>query len=174
MLCMICKKNEAKVHFTQIVGGKVTKVDLCESCAKEKGLDDPANFSPADLLLGLGASEEIAQRTAKGDACPRCGLTQADFKKTGRLGCPDCYTHFAEGLEAALRPMHRGTRHVGKVPRQPRQPRPVAERIQRLQKQLELAVANEEFEEAARLRDEIKALRGETSSGAKPADASGA
>ena len=59
MLCIICKQNQAKVHLTQIVGDKMQKVDLCEECAKNKGVNDPAGFSLADLLLGLGASQEM-------------------------------------------------------------------------------------------------------------------
>src|SRR5438445_613067 len=87
MLCDICKQNVATVHLTQMVEGKTKKVDLCEACSKEKGVDDPTGFSLADLLLGLGAAQEMAQATAGGPElkCPSCGFTQADFKKTGRL-----------------------------------------------------------------------------------------
>ena len=68
-------------------------------------------------LLGLGASQEIEQSAGGVELkCPRCGFTQADFKKSGRLGCPECYKTFAEGLEGLLKTMHKGTRHVGKVP----------------------------------------------------------
>ncbi len=96
---MFCKQNPAKVHLTQIVGDKMQKVDLCEDCAKQKGVNDPAGFSLADLLLGLGASQEIAQASGGEEIkCPNCGFTQADFKKAGRLGCSQCYTTFAEGL----------------------------------------------------------------------------
>jgi protein arginine kinase activator len=157
---MICKKNEAKVHLTQIIEGKVTKVDLCESCAKEKGVDDEMGFSLADLMMGLGASEGLAEGAqADQTKCPKCGFSQADFKKTGRLGCAECYSHFEEGLTKMLKGMHKGMRHTGKVPRQPRPTRSLADRIQKLQRQLEAAVAVEDYEEAARLRDEIKALR---------------
>ncbi|MCB1126312.1 MAG: UvrB/UvrC motif-containing protein [Verrucomicrobiae bacterium] len=172
MVCMICKENEAKVHLTQVVGGKLKKVDLCEKCAKEKGIDDPMGFSLADLLMGLGASQGLAQGTTEGEdtACPKCGFTQADFKKSGRLGCADCYQHFAEGLEGMLKGMHKGMRHTGKTPHQPRRPRPVTRRIQSLQKQLESAVAGEDYEEAARLRDEIKLLRAEPAPPESPAN----
>ena len=89
MLCDICKQNVATVHLTQMVEGKTKKVDLCEACSKEKGVDDPTGFSLADLLLGLGAAQEMAQAAAGSDLkCPACGFTQADFKKTGRLGLP--------------------------------------------------------------------------------------
>jgi protein arginine kinase activator len=160
MLCMICKANTAKVHLTQIVGDKIQKVDLCEDCAKNKGVNDPAGFSLADLLLGLGASQEIAQAAGGEDVkCPNCGFTQADFKKAGRLGCSFCYTTFAEGLEGLLKTMHKGTRHVGKAPAAFRQTRDLTERLKSLEKKLDRAVTAEDFEQAASLRDEIKATK---------------
>ena len=157
MLCCICKEREATVHLTQIAGDKMQKVDLCEDCAKTKGLYDPTGFSLADLLLGLGASQEIEQAAGGSEIqCPRCGFTQADFKKAGRLGCPDCYTAFAEALENLLKTMHKGTRHVGKVPENLRESRDSNDRLKLLQKRLAKAIESEDFERAAVLRDEIK------------------
>jgi len=160
MLCDICKQNVATVHLTQMVEGKTKKVDLCEVCSKEKGVDDPTSFSLADLLLGLGAAQEMAQAAAGSDLkCPKCGFTQADFKKTGRLGCADCYTTFAEGLEGLLKSMHKGIKHVGKVPQQLQQHKDYVDKLNRLQKQLEKAIGDEDFEQAAVLRDEIRQTR---------------
>lgn len=162
MLCDICKQNVATVFLTQMVSGKTKKVDMCEACSKAKGVDDPAGFSLADLLLGLGASQEMEQSTQGTDAkCPKCGFTQADFKKTGRLGCADCYTTFAEGLEGLLRTMHKGTRHVGKIPHALKQSQDLAEKLKTLQKKLDTAVAAEDYEAAIRLRDDINALKGQ-------------
>jgi protein arginine kinase activator len=156
MLCSICKEREARVFLTQIVADKVQKVDLCEECAKQKGLDDAAGFSPADVLLGLGAAE-IEQYAGGAELkCSKCGFTQADFKKSGRLGCAECYGTFAEGLEGLLKTMHKGTRHVGKIPQSQQQSRDLAERLKVLRKKLDKAVADEDFEQAASLRDEIK------------------
>lgn len=167
MLCMICKQNEAKVHLTQIVGDKMQKVDLCEECAKTKGVNDPAGFSLADLLLGLGASQEMAQATGGEEVkCPSCGFTQADFKKAGRLGCSQCYATFAEGLEGLLKSMHKGTKHVGKVPAALKQSRDLNDRLKYLQKKLDRAVTAEDFEQAANLRDEIKAAKDQLSQAA--------
>src|SRR5437867_10069288 len=156
MLCDICKQNVATVHLTQMVEGKTKKVDLCEACSKEKGVDDPTGFSLADLLLGLGAAQEMAQAAAGSDLkCPACGFTQADFKKSGRLGCAECYATFAEGLEGLLKSMHKGPKHVGKVPQSLRQSRDLAEKVKSLQKKLEKAISEENFEQAALCRDEI-------------------
>jgi len=160
MLCSVCKQNEATVHLTEIVGDKIQKADLCEGCSKEKGVSDPKAFALADVLLGLGASQEMAQ-TADGveTKCPHCGFTQADFKKSGRLGCAECYTTFAEGLEGLLKSMHKGTRHIGKAPEAIQQTRDISEKLEGLQKRLDKAVDEEDFEQAAQLRDEIKKTR---------------
>jgi len=157
MICCICKEREATVHLTQITGDKMQKVDLCEECAKTKGVNDPTGFSLADLLLGLGASQEIEQAAGGSEMrCPRCGFTQADFKKAGRLGCPECYRTFSEPLDGLLKTMHKGTRHVGKAPAGLRQTRDLSERLKTLQKKLTKAIEEEDFEQAAVLRDEIK------------------
>src|ERR1035441_9574031 len=115
MVCDICKKLEATVHLTQIVEGKMLKVDLCEACSKAKGVQESAGFSLADLLVGLGSAEEI-QAESPDVRCPVCGFTQADFKKTGRLGCSACWETFEAGLSSLLKAMHKGDHHVGKVP----------------------------------------------------------
>lgn len=148
------------MHLTQIVGDKMQKVDLCEECAKAKGVNDPAGFSLADLLLGLGASQEMEQAAGGGDLkCPHCGFTQADFKKAGRLGCSECYVTFADGLESLLKSMHKGTRHVGKVPHSLQQSRDLSDKLKSLQKKLDKAVEEENFELAASIRDEIKSTK---------------
>lgn len=169
LLCCICKEREATVHLTQIAGDKMQKVDLCEECAKTKGVNDPTGFSLADLLLGLGASQEIEQAAGGNELrCPRCGFTQTDFKKAGRLGCPDCYQTFSEALDGLLKTMHKGTRHVGKAPEALRQTRDLSDRLKSLQKRLAKAVEQEDFEEAAILRDEIKQMSARLSSSAAP------
>jgi len=145
------------VHLAQIDGDKMQKVDLCEECAKTKGVNDPTGFSLADLLLGLGASQEIEQAGAGVELrCARCGFTQADFKKSGRLGCPDCYRTFSQAMEGLLKTMHKGTRHVGKVPVAQQAANEAGDRLKALQKKLAKAVESEDFEQAAVLRDEIK------------------
>ncbi|MBU6411217.1 MAG: UvrB/UvrC motif-containing protein [Verrucomicrobiota bacterium] len=161
MLCSVCKEKPATVHLTQIVGDKMQKLDLCDECAKAKGVTDPTSFGLADLdlVLGLGASQEIEQAAGGLELkCPRCGFTQADFKKSGRLGCPECYKTFADALESLLKTMHKGTRHTGKAPEALRTSRENADRLKTLQRKLKKAVESENFEEAASLRDEIKQM----------------
>jgi protein arginine kinase activator len=165
MQCCVCKEKPATVHLTQIVGDKMQKVDMCEECAKVKGLNDPTSFAMADLMLGLGAAQEVAEVAGTELKCPRCGFSQVDFKKSGRLGCPECYQTFAEGLAGLLKTMHKGTRHLGKSPEALRQSRERADRLKTFQKKLAKAIESEDFELAAQLRDQIKAM----SSGETPA-----
>jgi protein arginine kinase activator len=161
MQCCVCKEKPATVHLTQIVGEKMQKLDLCEDCAKAKGVNDPTSFAMADLMLGLGASQELDPSAGAVEVkCVRCGFSQADFKKSGRLGCPDCYKTFAEGLSGLLKTMHKGTRHIGKTPEALRQTRETADRLKSLQKKLAKAIGEENYETAAALRDEIKSVGG--------------
>ena len=163
MQCDVCQTKEATVFLTQIVDGKMQKVNLCEGCSKEKGVNDPTGFALADLLLGLGASQEIEKSPAS-LKCPVCGFTQADFKKTGRLGCSNCYTVFAEGIAPMLKNMHKGTQHTGKTPTAFHKIREHDEKIKALQDKLSKAIEAEEFELAANLRDQIRQVEVEPAS----------
>jgi protein arginine kinase activator len=157
MHCDVCKTNQATVFLTQIVDGKMQKVNLCESCSKEKGVTDPTGFALADLLLGLGAAQEM-ERGGTVQKCPVCGFSQADFKKTGRLGCANCYTTFADGLSTLLKGMHKGTEHVGKVPARLAKTIERETQLKTLQRDLKKAVAQEDYESAATIRDQIRHL----------------
>ncbi|MEJ0089181.1 MAG: UvrB/UvrC motif-containing protein [Limisphaerales bacterium] len=162
-MCSVCKEKPAALFLSNIsTDGKKQDLDLCDACAKTKGLDgDPTAFlvPDADIMLGLGAAQEITQTTGGVELkCPRCGFSQADFKKSGRLGCPECYQVFAEGLEGLLKTMHKGTRHTGKAPEALRKSRDNAERFKLLQKKLAKAIESEDFEQAAKVRDELKEI----------------
>jgi len=163
MQCDVCQTKEATVFLTQIVDGKMQKVNLCEGCSKEKGVNDPTGFALADLLLGLGASEEI-EKSPAAQKCSICGFTQADFKKTGRLGCSNCYTVFADGIAPMLKNMHKGTQHTGKTPTAFHKIREHDEKIKALQENLSKAIEAEEFELAANLRDQIRQVEAEPAS----------
>ncbi|KAB2644887.1 MAG: excinuclease ABC subunit B [Verrucomicrobia bacterium] len=155
MNCDACKASQATVFLTQIVDGKMQKVNLCEACSKEKGVTDPTGFALADLLLGLGAAQEM-ERGGTVQKCPTCGFSQADFKKTGRLGCGACYQTFSEGLATLLKGMHKGTEHIGKIPARALQSIQRDSQVRTLQRDLRKAVAAEDYESAARLRDQLK------------------
>ena len=163
MTCQLCKQREATVHLTQIIENEMKKVDICDQCAKEKQLHDPTTFSLADLLLGLGSGKETEKAKDEGGEgdikCPNCGFSQADFKKSARLGCSECYEVFADSLAGMLKGMHKGTQHRGKVPPTLRRGLETGAQVARLEKQLKEAIAAENFEAAAHLRDEIRAAK---------------
>jgi len=168
MKCNICGNNEASVHLTEIINDEVTKLHLCEKCAKEKSSEMESHFGLTDLLSGLmdlgssmegGALEESL--TVK---CPVCAMTFYDFQKIGRFGCGSCYDAFGKNLSVLLRKIHGSDRHVGKRPfrgedssveQQVKEPN-----LQHLKGELNELVLKEEFEKAAVLRDRIKELEG--------------
>lgn len=157
MQCDVCKKKPATVFLTQIIGGKIQKVNLCEPCSKEKGVSDPTGFALTDLLLGVGSSDEVATPVG-GLKCPACGFSQAELKKTGRLGCSECYETFSDSLESLLKAMHKGLVHKGKIPARAMQAHQREVQARELRRDLEQAVAEENYEAAATLRDQLKQL----------------
>jgi protein arginine kinase activator len=157
--CDLCGKP-ATVHLTQIVNSKMHKVDLCEACAQAKGVTDPGGFSLADLLLKASLNPEAAiAGSAPGEECPSCGFTPGDFKKHGRFGCPQCYRTFEGMVGPMLDNMHKGVRHVGKVPVKALERRSLLERVATLESGLAEAIKTERYEDAARLRDELSEAR---------------
>ncbi len=160
MLCDICKKSDATVHLTQIIEGKIIKVEMCEACSKTKGMQDAIGFSLGELAGAVGAASDEAKSEAPGPPCPGCGMTPADFKKIGRFGCAQCWETFEPGLTPLLRAMHKSDRHVGKVPSKAAHTLVINEQIKELTEELHKAVRSEQFERAAQLRDEIRALEG--------------
>lgn len=162
MLCNICKEKEATVHLTKVDGDKMHKVDLCDACSKDKNVNDPNGGSLSSIFHGMTDAEEFefeSDESAPDKKCPTCGFSQADFKKAGRFGCPDCYTAFNKNLDALLRSMHRDVRHVGKTPKAFKRTAGVAEKLKRLEARMDKAITKEDFETAADLRDEIGDLK---------------
>jgi protein arginine kinase activator len=184
MKCDMCE-NTASVFLTQIVDGKMTQVNLCDKCSKDKGVTDPTGFQLAEFLLGTAAQKKTKAVSTEDDtlACPECGFTRAHLKKIGRMGCPECYRTFQEDLDGMLKAMHKGTRHVGKTPGKPvpavstaaarrleagaGEPAPsdkppsaasTKKRLAELKSAIEKAVEEERYEDAAKLRDEMRAL----------------
>ncbi len=154
--CQICSKP-ATVHFTQIINNKVHKIDLCEACAQAKGVTDPSGFSLADLLVKVALNPEpVAGNELR---CEKCGFTQADFKKHGRFGCPNCYDTFKGMVEPMLEGMHKGNKHIGKTPKCALERQSFSERLTALETGLHEAIRTERYEDAAHIRDEITQLK---------------
>lgn len=160
MLCEKCQHQNATVFLTQIVGGKMQKIDLCESCARELGVTSNAGFSLQDLLLksnALAADPPKNESAFGQDSCPECGSTEADVRRVGRFGCPACYGVFTGFLDEVLANAQKGPRHQGKVPEAARS-LAVRQRHEELERAIEAAVRGEDYERAARLRDELRLL----------------
>ena len=166
MLCQNCHQNEATVHLTQILDGKAEKYHLCEACAAQKGIDvhaDPVDLGGMmeklkDQLAHL--KEDLdAPRAAPGPAvCPSCGMTRTEILKKGRLGCDRCYETFAAEMLPVVVSLQHGDQHLGKVPRRSSARLKNSVEAARLRRDLDQAVAGENYELAAKLRDQIKAL----------------
>lgn len=155
MKCGICNKNEANVHFKHMNNGEIKEIYVCEQCAAQKGFSMQAPLSLSQFLFGPDMGEQARGIPPVSERhCPSCKLALSELRKSSRLGCGDCYEAFEDELGPMLRSMHKGTRHQGKAP--------VGERIKRdlwsLRKKLKDAVASQRFEDAAALRDKIKAL----------------
>tara|TARA_B100001123_G_scaffold445867_1_gene598578 strand:- start:1714 stop:2226 length:513 start_codon:yes stop_codon:yes gene_type:complete len=158
--CDICSKL-ATVHLTQIVNGKIHKIDLCETCAKEKGVTDPNGFSLADLLAS-GVENEELETVHKDLVCENCGFTSEDYKKLGRLGCPRCYENLAPMIAPMLGHMHKGVSHLGKNPENTLIREASRQKENDIKTQLQLAIEEERYEDAAKLRDQLIRLDEET------------
>lgn len=168
MICEQCGKSKATVHLTEIINDQISKLNLCESCAKQKGADAEQHFGIADLLAALsegegGSSAATSDLIPSKNRCARCGMTAEDFKKTGRLGCSDCYNTFKSNLAPLLKRIHGANQHVGKSPNPNslhdlKVSNKILEELEGAKAELAKAVKKEEFEEAASLRDKIKFL----------------
>lgn len=166
MLCDVCAKSDATVHLTEIVDNKISKLHLCEECARKKGAEMEEHFGLSDLLAGLVDFEtKVSSKKELKIKCPKCGMTYDDFKRTGRLGCSDCYSTFEESLVPLIKRVHGSAEHHGKRLVKVSKPPKVAakrekkvDKLDELKSRLQRAVKLEEFEEAARLRDKIREL----------------
>jgi len=161
MLCDDCGENEAILHVTKIENNQMNTYHLCEGCASAKGLE--AGGAAGDYPL-TDFLEQVGRATGSAAApgpCPYCGMRLEEFKKLGRLGCPQCYVAFEPHLATLLRRLHGATQHLGKVYLPPDPTRAQQqERLAGLRRKLDRAVQSEDFERAAQLRDQIRSLEG--------------
>lgn len=162
MICNVCGTNEATIHLTEIVNEQMVEIHLCETCAQEKGTEFKTHFNVSDLLSGLtDLTKEITKDEKTLTKCPNCGLSYEEFGRTGRLGCAECYEAFSKLLIPLIKRVQHSTQHVGKRPSRlaPAAPSFQAKQdLRELQNRLTKLIQQEEFEEAARLRDRIKQL----------------
>ncbi|MDQ8201518.1 UvrB/UvrC motif-containing protein [Pelagicoccus sp. SDUM812003] len=142
------------LHLTKVVNGKVYKLGVCANCPEAAAIQSGVGWD----LLDTPAVAPVSNPSQSGSRkCPDCGLTPADFKEYGRLGCPTCYEVFQEKLEPLLKTLHRGVTHLGKAPRGRR--RSISpEEIEALKRRMDEHVSREEYELAAVVRDQLKSL----------------
>jgi len=162
MLCDKCKKNEATINFTQISNDKKIEYHLCEECAKKLGFKNPLKAVPFPLgdFLSSMVDKDFKEKTGAliQISCPQCGLTFAEFSKTGKFGCGKCYRAFKTQLDDLLRKIHGSNRHEGNLPTGTADEMESIRKERELQDRLREAIKNEEFEKAAELRDKLRLM----------------
>jgi protein arginine kinase activator len=168
MLCQDCHKREARVKLTQIINNEKTTLQLCNECAAARGFHSPLDKKPfplAEILNNLAAKPmALAKKeTGKTITCQSCGLTFEDFKQLGRFGCGQCYRSFRSELEPIMRKIHGASLHLGRTPKALIDDGgdaviPVKEE-ERLETELKKAIASEDYERAAELRDKLSTIR---------------
>ena len=160
MVCQSCKDRKATVHLTEILDNKEKReLHLCEQCAQQHGTSGMEIMGLISSALSPAAKPGGAESAEL--KCPTCALAYSDFRSRGRLGCPQCYEVFRAALEPLLEKIHGKKEHVGKTPGGP----PAADRtlerqLVNLRRQLQAAVKDEDYELAAKLRDDLRKAEG--------------
>jgi protein arginine kinase activator len=170
MLCEKCKKNEAKINLVTIMNGQKQEIWLCENCVKDivnipffnpifKNTDSPIKGMISEILSGVDSNESnIGNNKIKELVCSNCGLTYDEFKKSGKLGCANCYRDFKMVLEPRIKSLQAGIRHIGKVPKIKGKQLFQRRKLKDLKEEMQKLIITEEYERAATIRDEIKKL----------------
>lgn len=162
MKCEKCNEREATVLYKQTINGESTSLHLCAECAAK--MQSEAGFSAhfpfgGDLFGNLfGISAPVKAPASK--KC-ECGATFADVRRAGKVRCAKCYETFAAELEPTIRSLYGKAVHVGRAPAKRAAVRDRQNKLSTLKKDLRAAIEQENFEDAAKLRDEIKLLEKE-------------
>lgn len=158
MICERCHAKPATVHVTKIINGEKTELNLCQQCASELGEFKFGQTDFFNLLGGVFKELTVPKRSETGHQCPNCGMTYAEFAQGGLFGCSQCYEAFSHQVDNVVRQIHGAPRHTGKVPARRGGSLKIKREIEKLRQELQQAVAREEFEKAAKLRDQIREL----------------
>ena len=166
MMCEDCGIRPAKFHLMTIINGDRVERNLCPTCmAKHQKQLPGLDFSNLagilnSILEGTRGAEEQARQDAQfeGCVCEQCGMTYLEFQKCGMLGCASCYQAFRTPMTSLLQRVHGNTQHAGRVPDGAHSGTSIRINIDRLRQKLQKAIADEEYEQAAKLRDAIRAL----------------
>jgi protein arginine kinase activator len=162
MTCEICCIKEAVFHIKQIVGKEEIELHLCQSCAAVRGINtstSEGDVSISDLLTNLMDIKSHLKKSQKKVVCPQCGFTFDKFKKSGRLGCSECFVAFSKQIRVLMHKMFGTIQHRGKYPLKLQAYKMYMDDIQTLKIKLDEALNKEDYEEAAVLRDKIKQMQ---------------
>lgn len=169
MQCQECQKRPATLHFSQVINGKKNEVHVCEVCAMEKGyMSYVEETSLHNLLSGLFKFDSSQIGNHQGSPfqntselqCSKCEMTFSDFQRLGKFGCAECYHAFSARLDPILKRVHSGnTKHNGKIPKRKGGHLHIQRQIETYKLELQQLIENEEFEQAAKVRDKIKELK---------------
>lgn len=161
MMCDRCGQRQATIYLTKVVNGDKTELHLCKQCAEQGDSEFFKDMSLVNILANLANAQQKPATAAPPVVCPDCGFDLERFRREGRLGCEQCYKQFSADLIPMMRKVHGSLQHTGKKPgaalRQPVERRKPS-RLDELRLQLKMAVKAEEYEKAAGIRDEIRAI----------------
>ena len=177
MLCQNCGENEANIRYTQIINGVKKEIALCSNCAKKLGMENlemPISFNSflGDFFNDYAETEFLPMLQTNELKCKTCGMTYNDFIDTGMFGCSDCYEVFSNPIDSLLKNLHGTAKHIGRGPNGKAEKIKVEEikkedskkqdenqnKKEKLEKELEKAIKEERYEDAAKIRDEIKEM----------------
>ena len=168
MLCQHCKTKQANTHIKQVINGEITELDLCSECAAKLGYENAfSDFLDIGSMMSGFLGMPNVSALAREEKCPGCGATFSQITKSGKVGCAKCYDIFYERLLPTIKRIHGNTVHTGKRLRTARlksgsdesKPADTRSELETLSEQLTAAVKNQEFEQAAKLRDRINELK---------------
>ncbi len=175
MLCEKCKKNEATFYYHENVNGNEKTYKLCQNCADAMtkagqigSFSTEQYFSASPLgksLFGesltslLFGGSEGKVRAVSEKACGGCGMTLREFAREGMAGCPRCYEDFAAELESTIRRVQGKSTHTGRTPAGLKEKQDLQKKIAELTAEQKRAVADEDYERAAQIRDELKKMK---------------
>lgn len=156
MLCQKCQKNNANVKIVKNYNGNVEEFYLCSACAAKEDLKFKENMYSSSLFdnlfnifTPLGTNELM---------CTNCKTTYSEFKKKGKFGCTECFNAFENYLEPLFKNIHGSITHSGKLPKRSAEPIRMRRKADELKEKLNQAIKEENFEEAARIRDELREI----------------
>ena len=177
MMCEECGIRAAKFHLVTIINGDRVERNLCPTCmAQHQKQISGIDFSNLAGILNSILEKKPGKENEKVDealaelTCEQCGMSYAEFQKGGMLGCAGCYKTFKTPLDSLLQRVHGNTQHAGRIPGSVRSGVSLRMNIDRLKQRLQKAIADEEYEQAAKIRDSIRALNAQLAEQEKQTD----